>query len=736
VPPTEVRRRGEAQRSAGGGAAAGRAQGSPGVACAALLLVALLGGCRFPEERVSARFRLVELGSSARIATETILNESRPVLRAFPARPLAVDHGVEASRGDRVRLERPVPGLPPSVERVAVTTMTRRVNVLGGRSRWSRRTTRMVDVIRGTTFPQVEFPVALEWPLRPPRPGEVIRFEVRASLRIPPQGDDTRIDTAPVEIPRDASLEFGVGVLAEAREAGAVEFAVDACEGERCRPIFAESLDPEHPAAHGWQDRRVSLTEYAGRRISFRFDARPAGRREGSFTLPVWSDPTVYAVERQARSSPNVLLISLDTLRADHLGSYGYPRDTAPFIEARLAREGTVFERAVTSATTTGASHMTIFTSLQPSVHRLVGITGPGVLPDGALTLAEALRAHGFETGAVTEDAAIARHRGFERGFGSYVETDIGSSPKGAMSATLAAGRRWIDRVGERRFFLFLHTYQVHYPYVPPQEYGTLFEGAPPRKRVPAGLPEEWHPDAYDREIRYTDDLLGEFLGDLETRGLLDGTLVVVTSDHGEAFLEHGYVAHGAGLHEEILRVPLIFRGPGVPAGRRVDATVGLVDLMPTLLDLTGVPAVPGLMGRSFADVVRGGPPEPTWSERPFFSEAWRGVRVETDEEGQLRWVDVPRPGFAVRVGSRKLIRYRDGDGFRYSYYDLDSDPGEERDLYREDPESSRDLRRLIEEYVEATAELKDRLSGDRSGGAGPLDPEREERLRALGYIR
>jgi arylsulfatase A-like enzyme len=214
----------------------------------------------------------------------------------------------------------------------------------------------------------------------------------------------------------------------------------------------------------------------------------------------------------------------------------------------------------------------------------------------------------------------------------------------------------------------------------------------------------------------------------------MENTIVIVTSDHGEAFSEHGYYAHGSGLHQEILHVPLLFRGPGIPAGRRVRMPVGLVDLMPTLLELAGAPPVRGMTGRSFAHVVRGAPPDEDAESRPFFSEAWREMRVTFDAEGRLRPTPFPQPSFAVRVGDRKLIRYRDGEGFRYSYYDLATDPGERRDLYPEDPAGARDLRELIEAYTPHTAELHSRLMQG-SEEAIPLDWERAERLRALGYI-
>jgi arylsulfatase A-like enzyme len=331
----------------------------------------------------------------------------------------------------------------------------------------------------------------------------------------------------------------------------------------------------------------------------------------------------------------------------------------------------------------------------------------------------------------VTENGALAAGSGIERGFGSYREFPPVGEPPHRAETTFAAARRWIDRHRERPFLLFVQTYETHTPYRAPPDTPPL---SGPRATL-AGehrdlpLRPDWQPESYDREIRYVDGALRDFVEGLEAAGLLADALLVLFSDHGEAFLEHDYLHHGGAIHDEVLRVPLIFVGAGVAGGRRVDAPVGLVDLMPTLLELLALPPVEGVMGRSFAGLVRGASPGAEWWERPLYSEAWAEQRVEL-VEGRIRRVERRPPALAVRRGQRKLIRETGAGGHRYSYYELASDPGEQRDLYADRPESAADLRALLEAY--ARRHLRDvpaRAPDD------ALDPEREQALRALGYL-
>jgi arylsulfatase A-like enzyme len=536
---------------------------------------------------------------------------------------------------------------------------------------------------------------------------------------VPPETDATLHEAAPVAVPHDARLEFAIGVLEPAWSQGAVEFSVQACVSGECEPIFTEAVDPGVTAQQRWLDRRVSLEPLAGELVSFRFETRHArAERLEAFTLPVWGNPTLFAAEARGDEEFNVVLISLDTLRADHLPAYGYPRNTAPFIDAEFARRGVLFEQTVSAATTT---------------HGVGGDMHRRPLPEGIPVLARILRGAGFETGAVTEDGAISIDDGFGRGFNEYTENKElkHDGPEGPVVRTFAQVRAWLERHRDKRFFLFLHTYQVHSPYSAPRKYAGLFAEKPPLVERAAGIPPHWSPDRYDREIRYLDDSLRGLFEVFAPGALDERTLFVLTSDHGEGFMEHGMLAHGGNIHDEVLRVPLIFRGPGVPEGRRVQAPVGLVDLMPTLLEFVGLPIPERATGRSFASLVRGAPADASWSARPLFSEAWGKAWVPAGR----RNVAVETPAFSVRVGTRKLIRYRDG---RYAYYDLTLDPGEMVDRYEQSANQVGDLRALLDEYDEVARSLhREPTEGARAapGFEAHLDAEREAKLRALGYI-
>jgi arylsulfatase A-like enzyme len=390
-----------------------------------------------------------------------------------------------------------------------------------------------------------------------------------------------------------------------------------------------------------------------------------------------------------------------------------------------MAAHGVVFDGLIAEATTTDPSHMTMFTSLPASVHGVTRNFRTLTVP--AVTLAETLRAHGYQTAAFTEDGPLAAQRGFAIGFDSYREnkSDDLIVPVGRVEDTFGQARQWLEQRGDRPFFLFLHTFQVHAPYRPPEVYRSLFD-----EREPASLSSSQRRTIanYDREIRYVDDELGKLVVWMEQRGLGDhNTIWVVLSDHGEEFWEHGSLGHLALPHEELLRVPLIARGPGIARGVRRSDMVHHLDLMPTLLELAGAPVPDDAQGRSFAPRLRpkeagGGDPVP----RALLSASW----VLPDGY-------VP-PAFAVRIGSEKMMRRTEPGGVVETWYDLAADP-HERDPRKPVPAR---LRAAIEANENAATALRSQLRERAEAAArpaapesAPLDPEREEMLRALGYI-
>ncbi len=616
---------------------------------------------------------------------------------------------------------------------------------LAGADRLVVATRATLDSRSWSSLPLIVAPVtrsgkkaSIDMELRFPREmwGAVVRLHGVAW--VPHPQSRSREESEPITVPRAAILEIGGGVLAPGRGQGDLRFTVEACRGGECTSLLAETVGAD---SEQWTDWKVSLADFAGQEITLAFETVLLGGGPDTYSLALWSRPTVF-VRTAARARPNVILLSIDTLRADHLSSYGYGRDTAPKIREWFEEPGVIFDNTVAAATTTGPSHMTMFTSLMPTVHGIAA--RPGVRTPAPLTIAEVLRANGFVTGAITEDGPLHALWGFSRGFDSYAENKSSDVmlPEGHIAATFGKAERWLRLHADKPFFLFLHTFEVHYPYTPPARYAALF-GNPERV---AGLPAEYAPELYDREIRHTDDQLDSFLRKVKGAGLLDNTIFIVTSDHGEEFLEHGFIGHGGDLHPEVLHVPLLMRGPGIRGRRRIDAPVGHTDMMPTILSLLEVDSPTVMMGRDLAAVVRG--ESDTIPEAPLYSEAWYQTAMLAG--GRTRRLD--QPAIAVRRGNHKVIRKNrpGGGGFDYQYFDLSKDPHELSDLLDAAPNAVAggkefaELRGLLAAYELSMEGVRSRSDAARDrfsrgiaehGSDIEVDPAVAEKLRALGYV-
>ena len=664
--------------------------------------------------------------------TATLLDDTRPVLRAPGRVDLRAQRAPVGANG-KLHIEAP---LPPSYDDVGQALG--RVVLFGGGVRHE---------LPLTAHPLERSGENRVFTLRVPLPAE-LRESQRIGFRLlglgVPAPAEQSVETAPLAIPPASRLEFAIGVLEPELADGPVAFELSICRQTHCETLLEESLDPRQPEQRGWQDRRVPLAPHAGEQRHLRFSTRRLDA--GETALPVWANPTLYVASPRPPGAHNVILVSIDTLRADHLPSYGYGRNTAPYVEEHFARGGVLFERFIAASTVTAPSHMTMFTGLQPSAH---GVTdGLRALPRSIPTLPEILRASGISTAAFTENGWVGVHQGFARGFDQFVENKSAEImvPEGQVDVTFGQARDWLVANADKRFFLFVHTYQVHAPYAPPATYAPLFgesgaEGAAHLRDMAD----------YDREIRYVDDELRELIATLEATGNAEDTIVVLTSDHGEEFLEHGLLSHGGHLYEETLRVPLLIHGPGIPAGQRVATPVAMADLMPTLLELFDLPAPADREARSLLPLVRGADPA-AFAGRPLYSEGL--VKYQAGSEG-VRSFDPPI--HAVSVGPRKLVRDRERGEVRYELYDLAADPLERRNLLSEervdasDPRTdaghrstdashrstdASDLRALLERYpAEQQARQRRLADGAPDEEAPPIDPERERKLRALGYL-
>jgi arylsulfatase A-like enzyme len=437
------------------------------------------------------------------------------------------------------------------------------------------------------------------------------------------------------------------------------------------------------------------------------------------------------AAEPAPERLPNLLVVTLDTVRADHLSAYGYGRETSPQL-ARLAAEGVRFAEAYAAASTTLPSHVSLFTGEAPITHGVVknGLrTGPGVT-----TLAELLRAAGAQTAAIVSSFVLDRRFGLDQGFDHYEDdfTREGSSytadewrgfqTGGAFDrrANLTTDRaiRWLDgRDASRPFFLFVHYFDPHDPYVPPEPWKSRFASPDEAKSLAGALTKRTAIDAYDGEIAFTDDEVGRLLGALRERGLDADTLVVVTSDHGEGLGQHGVVGHAVNIYEEAVRVPLILRWPGrLAAGRTIAEPVESVDVVPTVLSLFRLPASGAARGRDLGDaLLRGGALDPA---HPVFTH-----RRPYDESAVENGKRVSGALFGLRRGSWKWIE-GSTDGTR-ELYDLASDPHESLNLAPREPERAAALSREVAAF---------RSEHERATAGGDVSPEDRERLRALGY--
>lgn len=441
--------------------------------------------------------------------------------------------------------------------------------------------------------------------------------------------------------------------------------------------------------------------------------------------------------------APLLVLVVIDTLRADALSCYGNERPTTPELDA-LARGGVLFEDVLAHAPNTVPSHASLFTGLSPWAHAAANLEhperGPAALDDRFETLAERLAAAGWQTAAFTDGAKLGPGWNLLQGF-EHVESDTaGVAAKVDQALEFLAHRR-----DGRPLLVFLHTYQVHLPYTAPGELARRFDpdyegvlSAPDREIRAAWnergeLPQvdllerqaeftardvEHLVALYHGELAYTDRELGRLLDAVGPGGSLGEATLVVTADHGEEFGEHGQIGHRQ-LFRETLHVPLLVHLPGKAgralAGRRVATRVGVLDVHSLLLSLAGQEPEAGTL--DLLDLARGG-------DRParvHFAE--RNERLHLGPECPL--------DRAVRLGSRALLERHEGEGVRRRLHDLELDPDEATPLEGRDPA----LEARLEEHFQAAARLRDGvLSGDLPDPGAALDGSSRRELRALGY--
>jgi arylsulfatase A-like enzyme len=500
-------------------------------------------------------------------------------------------------------------------------------------------------------------------------------------------------------------------------------------------------IDSSFPGLHT-EVSRAAEREPLRRRLRDSKEARAAV----DFVLLELSGGKPAAAVKLDDKRPHVILISLDTVRADHLSCYGYERKTTPQLD-RLAADGAVFLNAISPSSWTLPVHMSMLTSLYPSFHKLEWATkiGSVKLDESETTLAQQLRADGYTTAAIVTHTFLAAEWGFDRGFDLYFRDFI------VAEIQVDRALLWMDwyafhvdrGLSEPNFFLFLHYIDPHEPYEAPVEYGRKYfpdyKGRLTRRDHMVTLfrdKEFESPDdfryvlaLYDAELSYVDEQVGRVFKRLEELGWADNTLIIVTSDHGEEFKDHGSMGHKQTLYDEQLKVPLILRYPrAIEAGQRIPEVVSLLDIAPTVSAMTGTKPLARAQGVSLTSYMRTKASYP--SARP---DAVRHVFAE------LGPLDVPwEQKFrrkAVRAAQYKLIYdYGEGGAVKKELYDVSKDPDEKQDVYAEkkDADEVRRLEQQLEAFVQRGIAYKKETG---PGKKIEIDEDVAERMRALGYV-
>lgn len=445
------------------------------------------------------------------------------------------------------------------------------------------------------------------------------------------------------------------------------------------------------------------------------------------------------------------ILFTVDTLRADRLGCYGYRRATSPVMDS-LAAQGTMFLRARSQSPWTLSSIASFMTSTYPSVNAV--LTGNNKLDRARITLAEQFQKHGVLTQAIVTNGWLQDTFGIAQGFDGFRHSgEVFNWGRYQRMIWMRLARRfwperfpvnqtflakdvvdravdWIKVHHDRDFFLWVHTVDPHDPYQPPREYNTLFADGPYKGRFKenSGLLHLLRTGArlspedkaqlellYDREVRYTDDQIGRLVEALREVGIWDQTLFIIGSDHGEEFWEHDGLMHGHTLYDENLWVPLIFRFPGaIPAGKVVEQPVRMLDLMPTILDMWGVPGSPEMQGISLLPLIRG---EEAREAPVAFAEAL----LYFDELKSM-----------VKDGYKLVLNPSSG---KVMLFDLADDPKERWDLARTDSTRAQQMLGELREWMRASAAQAESLPHTEGGSKAHIDADTEAQLRALGYL-
>ena len=550
--------------------------------------------------------------------------------------------------------------------------------------------------------------------------------------------------TYEVPVPAQAQLHFGMGITE--KEPVTFRVMVDGHE------LYARTVvDPDV-----WEDAEVDLSAAGGKNVKLVF----ATSTKGAATVGLWASPLLTTTAPKNR--PNVLLYLIDTERPDHTSLYGYSRDTTPFLK-KLGAQSIVFEDCQVQAPRTKQSTASLMTSLYSYTHGI--IHDYDTIPKGSTTLAQQLRSAGYVTASVVANPFAGRITGLERGFDYLEEWGVvqryrtDAHDRGTDSEAInKIAFPWLEKHRNEPFFLYAHATDPHAPYRPPAGFeekfanpketpefdrnyknlggankyagGTVVSraaclkaGVDPDRFIRRAI------DRYDGEILHNDWSLEQLINKLRELGVLENTLVVVVSDHGEEFWEHGWTSHGHSLYQELTNGVFLMWNPKlIPSPGRVREPVQLIDVMPTVLDLLGVRVPQMVEGQSLTPFVK---------RQPFQRRGSVMTSRFADPEAQKIGV-VPEnriDAIALLDANWKLIyreKAKDVGLNRVELYDRRSDRRESKNIAAEHPQDVERMMTEVGKWMEAQKVIRSSLA---QGTKATMDPKTLERLRSLGYI-
>ncbi len=553
--------------------------------------------------------------------------------------------------------------------------------------------------------------------------------------------------TFSVAVASGSHLHVGLGSISK-ESAMTFRISIAGATGDLYSKIVT---DPDQ-----WADADIDLSRWAGKSVSLRLKAE--SNRDGAIAL--WSSPILTARSQAPSVRPNVLIYTIDTLRADHASVYGYSRNTTPFLK-KLGASGIVFEDCQAQATWTKPSVASLMTSLYSFTHGIIG--DADTIPSGATTIAEQLRRAGYVTASIVASPFVGRATGLERGFDYLLESPVilrrhnQTKERDTDSEALNdIAFHWLDQHHEEPFFLYAHSTDPHAPYNPPPPFDSAF--AKPAESAeftrdflsfrnekgygggmvlnPAMAAKEGinadrfiHQaiDRYDGEIQHNDRSLEFLIGKLKQLGVLENTIVIVVSDHGEEFFDHGWTAHGHSVYQELTHSVLVMSYPKLfPVARRINEPVQLIDVMPTLLETLGLKPPQLIEGQSLVPLALGRPFERQGLvvSSKFAAPHPMGLvpenQVDSFAIADSKWKFIYR-NKAAKVGIKKV-----------ELYDRMVDLTELHDLSSQHTKDVEAMIGTLIQWIEAKNKLREIVG---HAGRTQLDQQTLNQLRSLGYL-